>query len=88
MNPFILFFVIKKCRDNEKKYYVLIFVKKREKKKKRVFFCGVLFREDSFRDIVREKEKKNLSMMRVMYKQRMLQKRGEVFASGLRKIGE
>jgi hypothetical protein len=35
--------------------------------KKSVFFCGVLFREDSFRDIVREKKKENLSMMRVMH---------------------
>jgi hypothetical protein len=27
------------------------------KKKKRIFLCGVLFREDSFRDIVRKKRK-------------------------------
>jgi hypothetical protein len=32
-----------------------------------VFFCGVLFYEDSFRDIVREKKKGNLSMTRVIY---------------------
>jgi hypothetical protein len=40
-----------------KKYHVLIFLlkKRREKKKKIVFFCGVLFRENSFRDIVRKK---------------------------------
>jgi hypothetical protein len=59
-----------------------------KKEGKRVFFCGVLFREDSFRNIVREKKKKNLSMIRVMYKQRMLQKRSEVFASGIQRIGE
>jgi hypothetical protein len=41
--------------------------KKRKKEEKSIFF-GVLFREDSFKDIVREKKKKeNLSMMRVMY---------------------
>jgi hypothetical protein len=51
-----------------KKYYVLIFCskKRREKKKLVSFFCGVIFGEDSFRDIVREK-KENLSMMRGMY---------------------
>jgi hypothetical protein len=31
-----------------------------------VFFCGVLFREDSFKDIVREK-KKNCQMISAMY---------------------
>jgi hypothetical protein len=29
----------------------------------------IFFREDSFRDIVREKKKKNLSMMRDMYQE-------------------
>jgi hypothetical protein len=29
----------------------------------------IFFREDSFRDIVREKRKKNLSMMRDMYQE-------------------
>jgi hypothetical protein len=33
---------------------------------KKSVFCGVLFREDSFRDIIREKRKK-MSMMRAMY---------------------
>jgi hypothetical protein len=33
-------------------------LKKEEKKEKSVFFCGVHFREDDFRDIVREKKKK------------------------------
>jgi hypothetical protein len=36
---------------------VLIFLLK---KKKRVFFCGVLFREDSFRNIIREKKEEKL----------------------------
>jgi hypothetical protein len=31
-----------------------------KKKEKSVFFCGVLFRENSFRDIVREKKEKKL----------------------------
>jgi hypothetical protein len=42
-------------------------LKKREKKRKECFFCGVFFREDNFRDIVREKKKVNLSMLRAMY---------------------
>jgi hypothetical protein len=36
----------------------LIFFVKKKEEKKIVFFCGVLFREDSFRDIVREKKEK------------------------------
>jgi hypothetical protein len=39
---------------------VLFFIKKKRREKKRVFF----FCEDSFRDIIREK---NLLMMRAMY---------------------
>jgi hypothetical protein len=35
--------------------------------KKRKKNYGVLFHEDSFRDIVREKKKENLSMMRAIY---------------------
>jgi hypothetical protein len=46
--------------------YVDFFVKKK-KREKRVFFCGVLFREDSFKDIVREKKKKNCQMISAMY---------------------
>jgi hypothetical protein len=39
-----------------KKYHMLIFFLLKQKEGiKRVFFCGVLFREDSFRDIVRKK---------------------------------
>jgi hypothetical protein len=33
---------------------------KNEEGKKECFFCGVLFREDSFRDIVREKKEETL----------------------------
>jgi hypothetical protein len=40
---------------------------KKKEEGKSVFFCGVLFREDSFKDIVREKMKKKLLMMRAMY---------------------
>jgi hypothetical protein len=41
--------------------YVDFFVKKKEGKK------SVLFREDSFKDIVREKKKKNCQMISAMY---------------------
>jgi hypothetical protein len=39
---------------------VLIFVKKKEKKEKKFIFCGVLFREDNFRGIVREKKRRKI----------------------------
>jgi hypothetical protein len=57
----------------KKKYHVLKKMRKKEKS------------GDSFRDIVR---KKNCQWWELCIKQRMLQKRGEVFASGLRRIGE
>jgi hypothetical protein len=57
LNPLILFFCEKrKSVGIMKKYRVLIFLLK----KRKVFFYGVLFREHSFRDIVREKKEKNI----------------------------
>jgi hypothetical protein len=74
-NWIILFYFLwekKKCRKNKKK---ISCVKKEEKKKS----------GDSFRDIIR---KKNCQWWELCIKQRMLQKRGEVVVSGLRRIGE
>jgi hypothetical protein len=62
-------------------------LKKEEKKK--CFFVVFFFREDSFRDIVWEKRTNFFCQWwELCIKQRMLQKRDELFASGLRRIGE
>jgi hypothetical protein len=50
--PLFYFLWEKKYRDNEKISCVdLLFKKKRKKRKEYFFFCGVLFREDSFRKL-------------------------------------
>jgi hypothetical protein len=55
-SPYFVFFCEKrKSIGIMKKISCVDFLLKKEKKKS-VFFCGVLFREDSFRDIVREKK--------------------------------
>jgi hypothetical protein len=66
-SPYLILFREKrKIITIMKKNSCVDFFVKKEEKKKSIFLCGVLFREDSFRDIVRKK-KENLSMMRAIY---------------------